>query len=478
MPETITIAPVTRVEGHAAITIRLDDDGRVADSRLHITEFRGFEGFCRGRPVWEMPSLTARTCGICPVSHLLAGSKAAEAIMGLTPPPAARRLRQLVNLAQLVQSHALSFFHLSAPDLLLGMDADPAQRNVFGLIEADPAAVRQGVGLRSFGQSVIAAVAGRQVHSPGIVPGGVAHPLTAATRDDILARLPDAIAAAQAGLERYLAVAGGFRREIDALGSFPSFFVGLANNEGTWEHTDGYLRIIDADGKVLGDRINPAQYSEWIGEAASSDSYLKSPFLRFAVPEGADPAAGMYRVGPLARLNLCHAMGTPLADAALTTFREHAGAPAPSSFHYHHARLVEALACLERMWQLLDDPAILDPTVRGDAAVANRHGVGVSEAPRGTLIHDYQTDDDGLVTGVTMIIATGHNSLAMNASLRQAAREFVDGPDLPEGVMNRMEATIRAYDPCFSCSTHAVGQMPMQVTVLDAAGEVVLTARR
>ncbi len=478
MPETVTIAPITRVEGHAKITVHLDDDGQVADARLHVTEFRGFEAFCRGRPVWEMPSLTARTCGICPVSHLLAASKAADAIMGLTPPPAGRRLRTLVNLAQLVQSHALSFFHLSAPDLLLGMDADPVSRNVFGLIQAEPEIARRGIRLRSFGQSVIAAVAGRQVHSPGIVPGGVARPMTAQIRDDILAALPEALQAVRSTLDLYLGIADTFRREIAALGQFPSYFLGLANDDGTWEHDAGHLRIIDATGKVLGDRIDPAHYDRWIGEAARSDTYLKSPYLRFAVPDGAAPTAGLYRVGPLARLNLCHSMGTPLAEGALATFRDLAGAPAAATFHYHHARLVEVLACLERMEQLLDDPAILDPLVRADAGLAGHRGVGVSEAPRGTLIHDYQTDDNGVITKVQMIIATGHNNLAMNASLRQAAREFVDGPHLREGVMNRLEAAIRAYDPCFSCSTHALGQLPMQVTVLDGAGNTLSTTER
>lgn len=478
MPEVVTIAPVTRIEGHARITVVLGDDGLPQDARLHVTEFRGFEEFCRGRTVWEMPSLTARTCGICPVSHLFAAAKAGDGIMGVTPPAAGRKLRALANLAQLTQSHTLSFFHLSGPDLLLGLDADPRVRNVFGLMASEPELARRGIRLRSFGQSVIEAVAGRKVHSPGIVPGGVAHPMTAQTRDRLRAGLPEALDTARFTLRLYLRIAERFEREIRALGQFPSYFLGLANEAWTWEHHDGHLKIIDATGAVVGDRIDPRHYADWIGEAANPDSYLKSPYLKPAVRDGGAVSDGMYRVGPLARLNLCHTMGSPLADSALATFRELAGWPALSSFHYHHARLVEVLACLERMERLLDDPVLLDPVVRAEAGVTRRHAVGVSEAPRGTLFHDYTVDDYGVITDVNLIIATGHNNLAMNATLLQAAREFVTGPVVRDGALNRLEAGIRAYDPCLSCSTHALGQMPLVLEVTDAAGRLVTQVRR
>ncbi|HET9654855.1 MAG TPA: Ni/Fe hydrogenase subunit alpha [Kineosporiaceae bacterium] len=478
MPDVVTVGPVSRIEGHAKITVQLDDAGTVNDARLHVTEFRGFEQFCLGRPVWEMPSLTARTCGICPVSHLLAAAQAGDAIMGVKPPATARRLRRLANLAQLTQSHALSFFHLSGPDLLLGMDADPKLRNVFGLIHVEPEIARRGIRLRAFGQSVIEAVAGRKVHSPGIVPGGVAQPLSEQTRDEIRAGLPEALSTAKFALELYLRVADRFEREIAALGRFPSYFLGLANDDWTWAHHDGHLKIIDSSGRIMGDRIEPRLYADWIGEAAVVDSYLKTPYLKPAVPPGGAVAAGMYRVGPLARVNLCHTMGTPLADAALVEFRQRAGSPALSSFHYHHARLVEVIACLEQMERLLDDPLLTGPTVRAEGRVSRTHGVGVSEAPRGTLVHDYTVDEDGLLTDITMIIATGHNALAMNATLAQAAREFIHGRDIPEGVLNRLEAGVRAYDPCLSCSTHALGRMPLEVEVTGPSGEVLGTARR
>lgn len=478
MPETVIIGPVSRIEGHAKISVQLDDARQVRDARLHVTEFRGFEEFCRGRPVWEMPSLTARTCGICPVSHLLAAAKAGDAIMGITPPAPARKLRQLTNLAQITQSHALSFFHLSAPDLLLGMDADPKLRNVFGLIRAEPEIARRGIRLRAFGQAVIEAVAGRKVHSPGIVPGGVAHPMSVRTRDAILADLPEALATARFALELYLQIADKFTREIAALGKFPSYFLGLANDNWTWEHHGGHLKIIDGSGRVIGDRIDPRIYPDWIGEAAAKDSYLKSPYLKPAVPAGGAITSGMYRVGPLARVNLCHTMGTPLADAALVEFRDRAGSPALSSFHYHHARLVEMIACLERMERLLENPLLLDPTVRAKGGISRRRGVGVSEAPRGTLFHDYTVDSNGLLTDITMIISTGHNALAMNATLAQAAREFIQGTEIPEGMLNRLEAGLRAYDPCLSCSTHALGQMPLSVEILTANGDLLATAHR
>jgi NAD-reducing hydrogenase large subunit len=473
MTTDITIEPITRIEGHAKITVHLAEDGAVREARLHVTEFRGFEQFCRGRPVWEMPSLTARVCGICPVSHLLASARAVDGIIGITPPRPARMLRTLTNLGQLVQSHALSFFHLSGPDLILGLDSDPAARNVFGLMAADPDLARRGIRLRSFGQSVIEAVAGRKVHSPGIVGGGVAHPLDPAARDHLRAALPEARQAAEQTLKLYLSFADRFTREIRSFGDFPSLFLGLANNDGTWEHQHhkNFLRIIDAQGATVADRLDPFHYRDWIGEASVPDSYLKAPYVKTFVSDGQPLDGGVYRVGPLARINVAERMGTPAADEALAQLRARAGQVVLSSFHYHHARLIEVLAALERMELLLDDPLLLDPHVRAEASVSRRRGVGVSEAPRGTLFHEYEVDEHGIITDVNLIIATGQNTLAMNQTLTQIAREYVTGPDLPDGVLNRLEAGIRAYDPCFSCSTHAAGSMPLEVRVHDAAGQ-------
>ncbi len=478
MHDLVTIDPVTRIEGHAKITIRLDEDGKVDDARFHVTEFRGFEEFCRGRPVFEMPSLTARTCGICPVSHLLASAKAGDAIMGVQPPPAGVALRTLANLGQIIQSHALSFFHLSAPDLLLGMAADPSIRNVFGLMAAEPDIARRGIRLRSFGQSIIEAIAGRKVHAPGIVPGGIAHPMTVETRDDIAARVAEAKETSVVALELYLSIADRFAREIDAFGSFPSLFLGLANDEGTWEHHDGHLKVIDATGAIVADRIDPAEYRDFLGEATNSDSYLKSPYWKARVAADGPVADGIYRVGPLARLNLAETMGTPLADEALTVLRDRVGGMATSSFHYHHARLIEILACTERIESMMSDPLLMDSRVRAVAGINRSRAVGVSEAPRGTLFHDYEVDDDGVLTDVNMIIATGQNNLGMNATVTQIAREWVTGPVIEESTLNRIEAGIRAYDPCLSCSTHALGAMPMVVTMIDAGGQPICSVTR
>ncbi len=478
MVRTIRIDPVTRIEGHAKITLHLDDDGTVDDARFHVTEFRGFEEFCRGRPVWEMPSLTARTCGICPVSHLLASAKTGDALMGVTPPPTAIALRTLANLAQITQSHALSFFHLSAPDLLLGMEADPATRNVFGLMAEHPEPARAGIRLRSFGQSIIEAIAGRKVHSPGLVPGGVAHPMSSEVRDSIRDGLPEALETALSTLELYRSIADRFAREIDSFGRFPSLFLGMANDEGTWEHHLGHVKVVDADGAVVADRLDPADYREYVGEATNRDSYLKSPYYKPHVADGAPVTDGIYRVGPLARVNLAERMGTPRADEALGEFRDRAGRIALSSFHYHHARLIEIVACLERMELLLDDPVLTGTQVRAVAGINRRRAVGASEAPRGTLFHEYRVDEHGVLEDVNLIIATGQNNLGMNATILQIAREFVDGATVPEPTLNRIEAGIRAYDPCLSCSTHAVGQMPMSVTVVDAGGRTVAELRR
>ncbi|RZV41322.1 MAG: Ni/Fe hydrogenase subunit alpha, partial [Acidimicrobiia bacterium] len=321
MHDLHVIDPVSRIEGHAKITIALDEDGSVARTRFHVTEFRGFEEFCRGRPVWEMPSLSARTCGICPVSHLLASSKTGDAVMGVRIPETAVKLRRVANLGQIIQSHALSFFHLSAPDLLLGFDADPAVRNVFGLMADQPELARRGIRLRGFGQSVIEAIAGRKVHSPGIVPGGIADPMTDETRRELLAGLDEASETAAMALDLFTGILDTFDREVRAFGEFPSYFMGLANDDGLWEHYDGHLKVVDADGAVAADGVPVADYRTLVGESASVDSYLKSPYFKPAVEDGASVELGMYRVGPLARLNVCESMGTPLADAALDEYR-------------------------------------------------------------------------------------------------------------------------------------------------------------
>jgi NAD-reducing hydrogenase large subunit len=483
MSRTVTIDPVTRIEGHAKITIHLDDDGVVRDARFHVTEFRGFEKFCEGRSFWEMPGITARICGICPISHLLASSKAGDALLSVRIPPTAEKLRRLLNWGQLVQSHALSFFHLSGPDLLLGMESDPAQRNIMGLIEAHPDVARSGIRLRKFGQEVIRLLGGRSVHPAWTVPGGVREPLSEATRQQIAALLPAAFSDVALGLRLLKEVLPTLQREMASYGDFPSYFMGLVTPQGGLEHYDGVLRIVDSAGRIVEDGVDPACYRALISEAVEPWSYLKFPYYNKAVghdgghgggttQEAGGYQHGMYRVGPLARLNICTHAGTEQADAELATFRAFgtAGKPVSSSFHYHYARLIEILFALEKIAETLDDPTITDTHVRSRADVNQRHGVGVSEAPRGTLFHEYDVDENGLLQKVNLIIATGQNNLAMNQTVRQIADAYVCDGQLSEGILNRIEHGIRTFDPCLSCSTHAIGQMPLHVQLVSSTG--------
>ncbi|MFO7633947.1 MAG: Ni/Fe hydrogenase subunit alpha [Caldilinea sp.] len=487
MTKTILIDPVTRIEGHAKITLHLDDNGQVEDARFHVTEFRGFEKFCEGRSFWEMPGITARICGICPVSHLMASSKAGDAILGVNIPPTAAKLRRLMNWAQLVQSHALSFFHLSGPDLLLGMDSDPAKRNVMGLIEKYPDVARNGIRLRRFGQKMIEMLGGRSVHPAWTVAGGVRDPLSDENRSKIRRMLPEALDITGLALDMLRDATDSFRDEEAMYGNFPSLYMGLVTPEGGLEHYDGLLRVVDSDGNVLESGLALSRYREILGEAVEPWSYLKFPFYRpAAVREArggsatAHYTAGMYRVGPLARLNVCDFTGTPRADAELREFRRLAprGRPVANSFHYHYARLIEILHSLERIAETVDDPSITDKRIRAHAEVNNMVGIGVSEAPRGTLFHEYHVNSDGILQKVNMIIATGQNNLAMNRTVKQIAQYHINDGKVTEGMLNRIEHGIRLFDPCLSCSTHAVGHMPMVVEVYDASGALVDQVKR
>jgi NAD-reducing hydrogenase large subunit len=473
MARRILIDPVTRIEGHAKITIHQDESGNVTDARFHVVEFRGFETFCEGRPLWEMPSITPRICGICPVSHLLASAKACDAILSVRIPAASEQLRRLMNLAQIIQSHALSFFHLSAPDFLIGWDAPAATRNVFTLIQQQPDLARGGIRLRQFGQEIIELLGGRKIHPAWAVPGGVRQALTEAGRDRIKSRLPEAMDTARAALQVFRDLLQSHERELQVFGRFPSLFLGLANEAGLWEHYDGFLRFVDAGGNVLADEIEVRRYREFIGEAVQTDSYLKSPYYKpLGFPQG------IYRVGPLARLNVCRSMGTPLADEELDRFRSYGQGTVTSSFLYHYARLIEILACLELIQDMINRPALLSPHLRADAGINQLHGVGASEAPRGTLFHDYQVNELGLIQKINLIIATGQNNLAMNRTVAQIAKHYIQGNSIPEPMLNRVEAGIRAFDPCLSCSTHADGTLALHVTLVAADGTVLDTVTR
>jgi NAD-reducing hydrogenase large subunit len=465
MSRTITIDHVTRIEGHARIDIHLNDQGKVASTQFHVTQFRGFEKFVEGRPYYEMPAITARICGICPVSHLLASVKACDAIMAVTIPGAGRLLRELLHCAQFIQSHALSFFHLSAPDLLLGFDSDPRLRNVAGLIEKYPEAARDGIALRKFGQQTIERLAGERIHPSWTVPGGVNKPLPADDRDTILSGLPLARSIIRRTLKTFKAMLEQFPAESESFGNMPTLHAGLTDHDNRLQIYDGIVRFRDAGGASVATIARPSEYSQYIGEATVNDSYLKAPYFKpLGYPEGA------YRVGPLARLNVAETCGTPEADLELIEYRQRLGRMVHSSFFYHYARLIEALYASERMEELLNMPEILDTHVRAEAAVNALEGVGIVEAPRGVLIHHYKVDDRGAMKWANLIVATGHNNLAINRSIQQVAERFVDGNELKEGAVNRVSAVVRAYDPCLSCSTHAFGLVPMQLRLLSPEG--------
>jgi NAD-reducing hydrogenase large subunit len=468
MSQTITIDPVTRLEGHGKITIQLNGQGEVEEAHFHVTQVRGFEKFAEGRPFYEMPSLMARICGICPVSHLIASAKACEAIMAVRIPHTAAQLRRMLNLAQMVQSHALSFFHLSSPDLLLGMESDPAKRHIFGVAAAYPELGRAGIGLRRFGQHMIELLGNKRIHPGWVVPGGVTEPLSPAHRDEILASLPEAFAHLKLAITAYKSIASSFKGEIEVFANFPSNYLGLINEDESIEFTDGLLRLIDPKGNIIEDGIGANRFSEMIGEAVEDYTYTKFVYYKpLGYPEGS------YRVGPLPRLNIVKSMGTPLADVELAEFKQMAAGPIESSFHYHHARLVEALYGLEKIEQILTDPLILDKHVRATAGVNRLEGAGQIEAPRGTLFHNYKVDEDGKITWANLVVATGHNNNAMNKGVLQSAKAYVKDGKFTPGALNRIEAVIRTFDPCLSCSTHAFGQMPLAMTIVNADGEVV-----
>jgi len=465
--KTITIEPVTRIEGHAKVSIHLNDSGKVEEARLHVDEFRGFEKFVEGRPFFEMPQITSRICGICPVSHHLAAAKACDALIGVTPPRPAQLLRELMHMGQVVQSHSMHFFHLAGPDLLLGFDADPAIRNVVGVLNADPQLAAKAIRLRAFGQDVIKALSGRRVHPNHSIPGGVNAPLSVESRDAILSQIDEMMEIVKTGIK---VAKGWYGENMDLVNSFAvlkSGYMGTVEPDGGLQLYEGKVRLVDQDGKRL-EEFEPRSYLDVIAEHVEDWSYLKFPYYRKkGWPDG------VYRVGPLGRLNAADKISTPEANAELQQFRAiNPGKPVEGTLWFHYARLIEDLYAIERMRELLLDPDILSTELVASSKQIVGEGVGCIEAPRGTLIHHYKTDEDGLITKANLIVATGHNNWAMSKSVEVVAKACVDGTKLTEGMLNRVEAAIRAHDPCLSCSTHAVGAMPIVLELVAPGGEV------
>ena len=484
MTRKIVIDPVTRVEGHGKVTIQLDDAGNVAQSRLHIVEFRGFERFVQGRPYWEAPVLVQRLCGICPVSHHLAAAKAMDVVVGagtgagLTP--TAEKIRRLMHYGQIFQSHSLHFFHLASPDLLFGYDADPATRNVIGVALANRELATQAILMRKYGQEVIAATAGKKIHGTGAIPGGVNKSLTAEERDRLLKgdggplNADQMVAWAQGALAFFQDYYKKHKDFIDGFSKFPSNHLSLVRKDGALDLYHGVLRAVDAEGKRILDDADPQDYLRHFREEVKSWSYMKFPYLKQLGPE-----RGWYRVGPLARLNVADFIPTPLAQKEFEAFKAATGGkPNNMCMHTHWARLIEVLHAAEIMRELLRDPDILG----GDLVVHGQRqpeGIGIIEAPRGTLIHHFAVGEDDMIRMANLIVSTTHNNEPMNRAVAGVARKMLAGAkEITEGMLNAIEVGIRAYDPCLSCATHAYGQMPLEVSLHDAAGNLLARRRK
>lgn len=471
--QKITIEPVTRIEGHAKVTVHMKEDGSVEHAYFHVNEFRGFEKFCEGRLVTEMQQITPRICGICPVSHHLAAAKAGDVVLGCPPPRPASLLRELMHMGQIIQSHGMHFFELAGPDLLLGFDADPAIRNVVGLIQADPELTVKAVRLRKFGQAIISELGERSIHPTFAIPGGVNRTLSAAGRDRILADLDAQIETTKLGIKIVKDWAEANRETVEKFAVFPTGYLGLITPSKGLELYNGNIRLKSRTGEEL-EIFNPQNYLDYIAEHVEPWSYLKFPYYKkLGYPEG------VYRVGPLGRINLVENIGTPMANEELKVFKAiNNGAPVENTLYYHYARMIETLFAAERVRVLLEDPDILSTDILNTYQEPVGHGVGIIEAPRGTLIHDYTANEYGQLTKVNLIVSTGHNNYAMSKAVDMVAKEYVHGPDVKEGMLNRVEHAIRAHDPCLSCSTHAVGQMPLEITIYDHQGNLIQTLRR
>ncbi len=473
LAQKVTIEPVTRIEGHAKVTIHLNDDGKVDHAYLHVNEFRGFEKFCEGRMVFEMPQITPRICGICPVSHHLAAAKAGDVVMGCPPPRPASLLRELMHMGQIIQSHGMHFFELAGPDLLLGFDADPETRNVVGLIQANPELAVKAVNLRKFGQEIIRILGGRRIHPVFAVPGGVNKALKASERETILAGVDESIATLQVGLAVMRDWAEKNQEDIRKFAVFSTGYFGQVTPENSLELYDGDIRLINSEGEQL-EKFDGQNYLDYVSEHVEDWSYLKFPYYKkLGWPQG------VYRVGPLGRLNIAEKIDTPLANEEMKLFKAlNDGKPVENTLYYHYARLIEALFAAERVQTLLADPDILSTEILNTQQNFQGEGVGVIEAPRGTLFHHYWANSNGQLKRVNLIVATGHNNWAMSKAVDSVAKTYITGPEIHEGLLNRVEAAVRAYDPCLSCSTHAVGQMPMQVQLCDSEGNIIQTVTR
>ncbi len=465
----MVIEPVTRVEGHGKVSLLLDADNRVEQARFHIVEFRGFERFVKGRPFWEVPVLVQRLCGICPVSHHLAAAKAMDVIVGADElTPTAEKMRRLMHYGQFFQSHVLHFFHLVSPDLLFGFDADPKVRNVIGVAAEHPELAVQGVMMRKYGQEIIRLTAGKKIHGTGAIPGGINKNLSVEERDELAKDVDQMLGWSVAALELCKSYTRDHLEELADFGSFPSNHLSVVRDDGALDIYDGNLRAIDSEGGVIFDQVPPADYLSVIREEVRPWSYMKFPFIKDLGPE-----RGWYRVGPLARVNTCSFIDTPIAEAERVEFKDLAGGkPVNITMAYHWARMIEIVHAVEKIKELLDDPDL-----QGEELVTKgerrSESVGILEAPRGTLFHHYRVNEYDQVEMGNLIVSTTNNNEPMNRAVQRVAEREFDGREITEGLLNRIEVAIRAYDPCLSCATHAMGQMPLIVEAFGGTGELV-----
>ena len=473
MGKTILIQPVTRIEGHAKVTIQLDDAGNVADSRVNVIELRGFEQFCLGRPVEEMPRITTRICGVCPWSHHLAAAKACDAVFGVDIPSAAKKLRRLCNSIAYMEEHILHFYFLSCPDFVLVPDADYKVRNVIGIVGAAPEIARRVVRVRHMGARMLEMIAGKSIHPEAAVPGGFSKPMSVAERDQLKPMADECLELAKFSIQ--FAKESIFPKYLDAvksLGVITSGFIGTVAADGALDLYDGHLRLMYADGTH--EDFAYDQYRDHIAEHAEPWTYLKFPYAKnkgnWAM---ADNNPALYRANTLARINACDYIPTPLAQAELEEFRKNFGRPAQLTLLYHWARLIELLYNAELTVQLLNDPEITSTDTRKKVEPRAAHGIGCVEAPRGTLIHDYETDANGMLTAVNLIVGTTHNNTAINLSVKQAANALIKNGQYDQGILDRVEMAIRAYDPCFSCATHFLdGRLAVRLDIKDKDGNL------
>ncbi len=472
----IVIQPVTRIEGHAKVTIQLDDQGNVADAKVSVVELRGFERFCIGRPVEELPRIVCRICGVCPWAHHLASSKACDAVFGVEIPSAAKKLRELAYMGHFIHSHVLHFFILSGPDFVLGPDADYSIRNVVGIVQKAPDVAKKVIRARFLGQMMTQILGGKAIHPDVSVPGGWSKPVTKEEVARLKEMAKECLDFASFAID--FAKKQIFPRYLDVVKSYAPITTGFLGmvKDGALNLYDGNLRMMTSDGKYEDFAVE--NYLSYIGEHVEPWTYLKFPYYKKMGPFSMDLAhpVGIYRTNALARINVCDRITTLLANKELEEFRASFGRPVQLTLLYHWARLIELLYAAERATELLDDPEITSPDTRKAVKPRAGRGVGVVEAPRGTLIHDYETDEKGIVKDVNIIVGTTHNNAPINMSVKKAAQDNIKGGKYDQGLLNFVEMAIRAYDPCLSCATHDVnGKIPVKIDVLDSAGQLVET---